>query len=180
MNNIYHRNRETPLNHIGSEAFSLSLFRRTDLRQNLKEVLTDLFCVKAVGLADEPDGIRQQDVALRFLCFVFLLLLIFFVCDLLHLHFLLQKQPGHPDFHNLPLKRQLTPQAAKSAEEKFNCINLGDFISRNINDVSLSCNALSFLSLVLITEICFISSNSAFRSSRNSGSMTLWMFSMLV
>ena len=59
-------------------------------------------------------------------------------------------------------------------------INLGVFISRNINDVSLSCNALSFLSLVLITEICFISSNSAFRSSRNSGSMTLWMFSMLV
>ena len=89
MNNIYHRNRETPLKHIGSEALSLSLFRRTDLRQNLKEVLTDLFCVKAVGLADEPDGIRQQDVALPFLCFVFLPLLIFFVCDLLHLHFLL-------------------------------------------------------------------------------------------
>jgi hypothetical protein len=64
MNNIYHRNRETPLNHIGSEALSLSLFRRTDLRQNLKKVLTDLFCVKAVGLADEPDCIRQKDVAL--------------------------------------------------------------------------------------------------------------------
>ena len=69
---------------MGSEAFSLSLFRRTDLRQNLKEVLTDLLCVKAVGLADEPDGIRQQDVALRFLRFVFLPLFVFLICDLLH------------------------------------------------------------------------------------------------
>ena len=68
----------TPLNHIGSEAFLLSLFSQTYLRQNFKEVLTDLFCVIAVGLADEPDGIRQQDVTLRFLHFVFL------VCDLLY------------------------------------------------------------------------------------------------
>jgi len=64
MNNMYHRNRETPLNHIGSEAFLLSLFRWTDLREDFKEVLTDLFCVIAVGLADEPDCIRQKDVAL--------------------------------------------------------------------------------------------------------------------
>ena len=56
----------TPLNHIGSEAFSLSLFSQTYLRQDFKEVLTDLFCVIAVGLADEPDGIRQQDVAFAF------------------------------------------------------------------------------------------------------------------
>lgn len=62
----------------------LSLFRRTDLRQDFKEVLTDLLSVIAVGLADEPDGIRQQDVALRFLRFVFLPLFIFFVRDLLH------------------------------------------------------------------------------------------------
>ena len=55
----------TPLNYI-------------DLREDFKEVLTNLFCVIAVGLADEPDGIRQQDVTLRFLHFVFL------VCDLLH------------------------------------------------------------------------------------------------
>ena len=64
--------------------FSLSLFRRADLRKDLKEVLTDLFCVIAVGLADEPDGIRQQDVALRFLRFVFLPLFVFLICDLLH------------------------------------------------------------------------------------------------
>ena len=42
----------------------LSLFRWTDLREDFKEVLTDLFCVIAVGLADEPDCIRQKDVAL--------------------------------------------------------------------------------------------------------------------
>lgn len=71
-------------NRIRSEAFLLSLFGWADLRQNLKEVLTDLFCVIAVGLADEPDGIRQQDVALRFLRFVFLPLFIFLVCDLLY------------------------------------------------------------------------------------------------
>ena len=46
-------------------------------------MLTDLFCVIAVGLTDEPDGIRQQDVALRFLRFVFLPLFVFLVCDLL-------------------------------------------------------------------------------------------------
>ena len=44
----------------------LSLFRWAALRQDFKEVLTDLFCVIAVGLADEPDGIRQQDVAFAF------------------------------------------------------------------------------------------------------------------
>ena len=49
-----------------------------------QEVLTDLFCVIAVGLADEPDGIRQQDVALRFLRFVLLPLFVFLVCDLLY------------------------------------------------------------------------------------------------
>ena len=47
-------------------------------------MLTDLFCVIAVGLADEPDGIRQQDVALRFLRFVFLPLFVFLISDLLH------------------------------------------------------------------------------------------------
>lgn len=47
-------------------------------------MLTDLFCVIAVGFADEPDGIRQQDVALRFLRFVFLPLFVFLICDLLH------------------------------------------------------------------------------------------------
>ena len=62
----------------------LFLLRRKNLRQDFKEVLTDLLCVIAVGLADEPDGIRQQHMALCFLCFVFLSLLIFFVCDLLH------------------------------------------------------------------------------------------------
>ena len=50
----------TPLNHIGSEAFLLSLFRRTDLWQDFKEVLTDLLGVITVCLADEPDGIRQS------------------------------------------------------------------------------------------------------------------------
>ena len=34
---------------------------------------------------------------------------------------------------NLPLKRKLTPQAAKSVEEKLNCINLGVFISKIYN-----------------------------------------------
>ena len=43
-------------------------------------MLTDLFCVIAVGLADEPDGIWQQDVALCFLRFVFLPLFIFVLC----------------------------------------------------------------------------------------------------
>ena len=62
----------------------LSLLKWTDLWQDLKEVLTDLFCVIAVGLADEPDGIRQQDVAIRFLRFVFLPLFVFLVCDLLY------------------------------------------------------------------------------------------------
>lgn len=57
---------------------------RADLREDFKEVLTDLFCVIAVGLADEPDGIRQQDVTLRFLRFVFLPLFVFLICDLLH------------------------------------------------------------------------------------------------
>lgn len=56
----------------------LFLLRRTDLREDFKEVLSDLFCVIAVGLADEPDGIRQQHMALCFLCFVLLPLLIFF------------------------------------------------------------------------------------------------------
>ena len=84
MNNIYHRNRETPLNHIGSEAFLLYLFRRADLRQDFKEVLADLFCIIAVGLADEPDGIRQQDAAFCFLRFVLLSLFIFLVRDLLN------------------------------------------------------------------------------------------------
>lgn len=51
---------------------------------NLKEVLTDLFCVIAVGLADEPDGIWQQDMPICFLRFVFLPLFVFLVCDLLH------------------------------------------------------------------------------------------------
>ena len=73
----------TPLNHIGSEAVSLSLFSQTYLRQDFKEVLTDLFCVIAVDLADRPDGIWQQDVALRFLRFAFLPLFVFLVCDLL-------------------------------------------------------------------------------------------------
>ena len=62
MNNMYHRNRETPLNHIGSEAFLLSLFRWTYLRQDFKEVLSDLLCIIAVGLADESDGVRQQSL----------------------------------------------------------------------------------------------------------------------
>ena len=47
-------------------------------------MLTDFFCVIAVSLADEPDGIRQQDVTLRFLSFVFLPLFVFLICDLLH------------------------------------------------------------------------------------------------
>ena len=74
----------TPLNHIGSEAFLLSLFRRTDLWQDFKKVLADLLCVIAVGLADEPDGIQQQDVTLLFLRFVFLPFFVFLICDLLH------------------------------------------------------------------------------------------------
>lgn len=44
----------------------LSLLRWTDLRENFKEVLTDLFCVISVCLADEPDCIRQKDVAFAF------------------------------------------------------------------------------------------------------------------
>ena len=47
--------------------------------------------VIAVGLADEPDGIRQQDVALRFLRFVFLPLFVFLVCDLLHGGYLIKR-----------------------------------------------------------------------------------------
>ena len=49
-----------------------------------KEVLANLLGVIAVGLADEPDGIRQQHMAFCFLRFVFLPLFIFFICDLLH------------------------------------------------------------------------------------------------
>lgn len=74
----------TPLNHIGSEAFSLSLFRWADLRQDFKEVPADLFGVIAICVADESDGIRQQDVTLRFLRFVLLPLFVFLVCDLLY------------------------------------------------------------------------------------------------
>ena len=62
----------------------LSLFRRTGLRQNFKEVLADLLGVIAVSLTDEPDGIWQQDMALCFLRFVFLPLFVYFICDLLH------------------------------------------------------------------------------------------------
>ena len=47
-------------------------------------MLTDLLGVIAVGLADESDGIRQQDVSLRFLRFVFLPLFVFFIRYLLH------------------------------------------------------------------------------------------------
>ena len=52
--------------------------------------------------------------------------------------------------------------------------------SRNFRDASLSWNwrALSFR--VFLTVIALMSASSAFRSSRNSGSMTLWMFSRLV
>ena len=70
--------------HIGSEAFSLSLLSQTYLRQDFKEVLTDLFCVIAVGLADEPDGIWQQDMPRCFLRFVLLPLFVFLLCDLLY------------------------------------------------------------------------------------------------
>ncbi len=47
----------TPLTHIGSEAFLLSLFRWIDLRKKFKGVLADLLGVIAIGLAGEPDGI---------------------------------------------------------------------------------------------------------------------------
>ena len=56
----------TPLNHIGSEAFLLSFFRWADLREDFKEVLSDLLGIIAVGLADEPDSIRQQHMAPTF------------------------------------------------------------------------------------------------------------------
>lgn len=69
----------------------LSLFRRTDLRQDFKEVLADLFCVIAVGLADEPDGIRQQDMALCFLRFLLLPLFVFLICDLFHDGYLVKR-----------------------------------------------------------------------------------------
>jgi hypothetical protein len=62
----------------------LSLFRRTDLREDFKEVLADFLGIIAVGLADEPDGIWQQDMALCFLRFVLLPLFVFLICDLLH------------------------------------------------------------------------------------------------
>ena len=62
----------------------LYLFRWTYLRQDFKEVLTDLLCIIAVDLADESDGIRQQDMSLCFLRFVFLPLFVFLICDLLH------------------------------------------------------------------------------------------------
>ena len=44
----------------------------------------DLFGVIAICVADESDGIRQQDVTLRFLRFVLLPLFVFLVCDLLY------------------------------------------------------------------------------------------------
>ena len=69
---------------VREESIDVFLFRWTDLRENFKEMPTDLFCVIAVGLADEPDGIRQQDVALCFLRFVFLPLFVFFIRALLH------------------------------------------------------------------------------------------------
>ena len=112
---MYHRNRETPLNHIGSEAFLLSLFRWTDLRQDFKEVLTDLLSVIAVGLADKPDGIRQQDVALCFLLFVFLPLFVFLIRDLLHLHFLLIKTAGTPRLSQLTPQTPTYPSSGKKA-----------------------------------------------------------------
>ena len=59
----YFLDEETPLNHNRSGDVLLSLFRWTYLREDFKEVLADLFCIIAVGLADEPDGIRRQDVA---------------------------------------------------------------------------------------------------------------------
>ena len=49
----------------------LSLFRWAALRQDFKEVLPDLLCVISVGLADEPNGIRQQHMSLYLLSFVF-------------------------------------------------------------------------------------------------------------
>lgn len=46
-------------------------------------MLAGLLGVIAVGLTDEPDGIRQQDMPLYFLGFVLLPLFVFFICDLL-------------------------------------------------------------------------------------------------
>ena len=54
-----------------------------------------------------------------------------------------KKQLGHPDFHNLPLKRKLTPQAAKLVEEKLNCINLGVFMSTKMRSSLHGVNKIS-------------------------------------
>lgn len=62
----------------------LSLFRWAALRQDFKEVLPDLLCVISVGLADEPNGIRQQHMTFCFLRFALLPLFVFLICDLLH------------------------------------------------------------------------------------------------
>ena len=51
---------------VQEESIDVFLFRRADLRQDFKEVLADLLCIIAVGLADESDGIRQQHMTLCF------------------------------------------------------------------------------------------------------------------
>ena len=52
--------------------------------------------------------------------------------------------------------------------------------SSQVRDASLSWNSRSLRSRVLSTGMALMSFSSAFRSSRNSGSMTLWMFSIEV
>ena len=69
----------------------LFLLRWADLREDFKEVLADLLGIIAVGLADEPDSIRQQDVTLCFLRFVFLPLFVFLICDLLRGGYLIKR-----------------------------------------------------------------------------------------
>ena len=60
---------------------------------------TDLFRVHFVCFTDEPDGIRQQHIALCFLDFVFLPLFVFFICDLLHGGYLVKLEFVNTYYH---------------------------------------------------------------------------------
>ena len=60
------------------------LFLRAYLGQYFQEMQTDLRRIIVIGSADEAEGVRHQDMALRLLLFVSLPLFIFLVRDLLH------------------------------------------------------------------------------------------------
>ena len=58
------------------------------------------------------------------------------------------------------------------------CIQHATLISRNFSPASFSWNSVSFAHRVRSTGSCRICSSSVCSPSRNSGSMTLWMFSI--